>query len=192
MSQYASAGGPLGSAGTQQAAYGAGYAAAGAGAGAALGGIVGSRSDGSDVGYGEGVQRGPSSGSTLTSAGYAGRGAGANPYGGGAAGYGDTMMPVPIPTGGSSSSPDHSSYPATGATTPSAGTAASRKMREAQQERLRNMYSQNDHGDDGARSPGTAPTSPGTETVAESEGRMPRVHEDGGRFPQADEELPPQ
>jgi len=187
MSQYA-AGGPGAS---QQAAYGAGYAAAGAAGGAALGaGLASSRTDGSsDGGAGGGIQRGPSIGSTLTSAGFAGRGTGNYPYYGSG---GDTQMPTPVPTGtGSSSTHDNTPYGAAGgAATPS--TAASRKMREAQQERLRNMYAQNDHaGDDiGGGSPGTAPASPSAETTS---GTLPRVHEDGGRFmPEGQEELPPQ
>jgi hypothetical protein len=178
MSQYAAGGLPS----SQQAAYGAGYAAAGAGAGAALGaGLASSRTDlSSDGGDGAGVHRGPSTGSTLTSAGFAGRGTGNAYYGQG----GDTQMPTPVPTGTSSSTHDNNPYGA--AATPS--TAASRKMREAQQERLRNMYAQNDHANEEG-SPTTAPTSPSGETSSS----MPRVHEDGGRYvPEGGEELPPQ
>jgi hypothetical protein len=93
-------------------------------------------------------------------------------------------MPTPVPTGTSSSTHDNNPYGA--AATPS--TAASRKMREAQQERLRNMYAQNDHANEEG-SPTTAPTSPSGETSSS----MPRVHEDGGRYvPEGGEELPPQ
>ena len=93
-------------------------------------------------------------------------------------------MPTPVPTGTSSSTHDNNPYGA--AATPS--TAASRKMREAQQERLRNMYAQNDHANEEG-SPTTAPASPSGETSTS----MPRVHEDGGRYvPEGGEELPPQ
>jgi hypothetical protein len=180
MSQYAAAGVP-GSA--QQAAYGAGYAAAGAGAGAALGaGLASSRTDlSSDGGDVDGVRRGPSTGSTLTSAGFAGRGTGNAYYGTG----GDTQMPTPVPTGGSSSTTHDNVYG--GTATPS--TAASRKMREAQQERLRNMYAQNDHANNEDGAPTTAPASPSAETTA----TVPRLAEDGGRYvPEGEEELPPQ
>lgn len=189
MSQYAQ----TGPGASQQAAYGAGYAAAGAGVGAAAYGAgAASTYDGSDNGGPGGVQRGPSTGSTLTSAGFAGRGTGNHPYYG--SGSPETQMPTPVPTGTSSSTHDTNAPYGAAAAAATPSTAASRKMREAQQERLRNMYAQNDHADDhlggGARSPGTAPGSPSAESAA---GTMPRVHEDGGRFePEAGEELPPQ
>jgi hypothetical protein len=150
-------------------AYGA-YAAAGAGAvgataaGAGMYSPTASSTDGFPGPAGD-VRRGPSTGSTLTSAGYAGQSSSGAPILG-------EPMPVPIPTGTSSS---HET------STPS--TAASRKMREAQQERMRGMYAQNEAGP----IPQTEPSSPGESDM------VPRVHEDGGRFvPQGEEELPPQ
>lgn len=107
-------------------------------------------------------RRGPSSASTLTSAGYAGRGAGNyNPEGFDA--YGTPLpMPVPMPGGSSGSSQQQSNNQ-----TPS--SAATRKMQEAQRERLRS------EGTSGGVTSPTATSHTGT-------GSDVMVHSDGGRY----------
>ncbi len=130
----------------------------GAGAGAAAGGAAAAGAP----------RRGPSSASTLTSAGFAGRGAGQY-----AQGYDEYGTPMGMPLPGSSS---QGAEAAGAARTPS--TAASRKMREAQQERMRNT-------EGGAQAPAgniNGLASP-TETTTDSD---VVVHSDGGRV-----ELPP-
>lgn len=135
-------------------AMGLGAGAAGAAAGGAAAGAP---------------RRGPSSASTLTSAGFAGRGAGQY-----AQGYDEYGTPMGMPLPGSSS---QGAEAAGAARTPS--TAASRKMREAQQERMRN----NEVGTGAPPGAPTGLTSP-TDTTTDTSDVV--VHSDGGRV-----ELPP-
>lgn len=194
----AAAGGPEMS---QNPAYNAAYGALGAGAGAGAAGAAaaaaGPASETSLDGYNDGgIRRGPSTGSTLTSAGFAGRGAGG--------GYGGLGEPLPLPSAYNSNNPSSSPYdPAAAAAVGTPSTAASRKMREAQQERLRNLYGGSTGHSDEYNST-TAPTTPHTAAHSsgdpilsagpseDDESAVPRLAEDGGRYEPRDEELPPQ
>ncbi len=115
-------------------------------------------------------RRGPSSASTLTSAGFAGRGAGNyNPNGFDA--YG-TPLPMPVP---GSSQESNGSQPS---------SAATRKMREAQQERQR---AEGGVGGIGGGETSGGMTSP-TDTTHTGTASDVVVHSDGGRYI-PDEEL---
>lgn len=158
-------------------------AAAGAAGGAALGSSLTSPTNSSAEfpvarATGDNMRRGPSSASTLTSAGFAGRGSG---YPAGEGGY-PTLMPAPMPTGGSGSSgPGYSSTSPAATASP----AAARKMREAQAERSRNVVNDT--------APPTSPTSPSaTEMTSGTDSAGVYLHQDGGRFVEQQDELPPQ
>lgn len=128
--------------------------------------------------------------SQATSAGFAGRGAGGNYYDDAAAAF-----PVAHPTGTSSS----------GVTSPTATTAASRKAREAQQERLRahNDVPESSRGAAAAAGTGAGFSTPASPTSDGAPTNSVVVHSDGGRYvenpdeddegtQEAPEELPPQ
>ena len=158
----------------------------------------GSYSEGSHSG-GAGVARGPSSASTLTSAGFAGRGAQPQPgqvpfsqyyqqasNGPSTPGFG---MPVPVPTGQQQQPP--------------MSAAAQRKAREAAQDR---QALRPTNPSDAYYAAGPAPTTGGSSSPGTSQPVSPGgtsgvvLHSDGGRYipdeddatPEGPSELPPQ
>jgi hypothetical protein len=161
-----------------------------------------SRGSHSEASGGAGVTRGPSSASTLTSAGFAGRGAqpqpGQMPFSqyyqqAGPTGAGSTPgmgMPVPVPTG----QPQQQQPPMS--------AAAQRKAREAAGERhaLRPVNPSDGYYASGAPLTGTTSSPGSSQPVSPGGTSGVVVHSDGGRYvpdesdetPEGPSELPPQ